>query len=86
MTEYNRLIRAYKENKGHQYKRNRGGSISEVDEEMETLLIQVVQDKLKEKPTITLKEMQSILSNSYPFKPSNTTQTISRILDGERFP
>ncbi len=64
---------------GRRTKKNRGGSSSKVDEEMKSLIIQMVE----EKPTITLKELQSSLSNAYPFKPSISLQTISRTLEGE---
>ena len=60
----------------------RGGSQGEkMDALMKTHLLQ----KVEEKPTITLKELRDSLPVVFPHKPSVSTQTISRFLDGQLF-
>jgi transposase len=58
----------------------RGGSRGE---KMDALMKSYVIEKVEQKPTVTLKELQGSLHVMFPTKPSVSTQTISRFLNGQ---
>ena len=55
-----------------------GGRPSKMDDEMRDFLVMLIEDL----PTITLKEMNTLMRNTWPQKPHVTKSTIARALSG----
>ena len=72
------IVRSYQDHGDVQPRTRQGGRPPKLDAEMRDFLVMLVEDL----PTVTLRELNTLLRNTWPHKPHVTESTIARALSG----